>query len=162
MARYEGMRGKWTRRQTWAVCLPSRLLQIPESDENHRAAAAVTPREARRRVRAPGKMLSLVPARHELIRRFKWTAQAFDLQSPSRLAGGMGWMAAKAQTSEPNFEVVVNAPSGETTIECVRRLRARMGGARPQPEFEADEDLHVQVRWRLQVLIARVGGWVRP
>ena len=33
---------------------------------------------------------------------------------------GMGWMAGKAQTSEPDFEVVVNAPSGETTIECVR------------------------------------------
>jgi len=33
---------------------------------------------------------------------------------------GIGWMAAKAQTSEPNFEIVVSAPSGETTIECVR------------------------------------------
>ena len=33
---------------------------------------------------------------------------------------GIGWMAGKAQTSEPDFEVVVNAPSGETTIECVR------------------------------------------
>ena len=33
---------------------------------------------------------------------------------------GIGWMAGKAQTSEPDFEVIVNAPSGETTIECVR------------------------------------------
>jgi hypothetical protein len=33
---------------------------------------------------------------------------------------GMGWMAAKAQTPEPDFEIVVNAPSDETTIECVR------------------------------------------
>lgn len=33
---------------------------------------------------------------------------------------GMGWAAGRAQTSVPDFEVVVNAPSGETTIECVR------------------------------------------
>jgi hypothetical protein len=32
----------------------------------------------------------------------------------------IGWMAGRAQTSAPNFELVVNAPSGETTIECVR------------------------------------------
>jgi len=33
---------------------------------------------------------------------------------------GIGWMAAKAQTSEPDFEFIVNAPTGKTTIECVR------------------------------------------
>jgi hypothetical protein len=31
-----------------------------------------------------------------------------------------GWVAGKAQTAQPDFELVVNAPSGETTIECVR------------------------------------------
>jgi hypothetical protein len=33
---------------------------------------------------------------------------------------GAGWAAAKAQTSSADFEIVVNAPVGETTIECVR------------------------------------------
>ena len=33
---------------------------------------------------------------------------------------GIGWMAAKAQNSEPDFEFIVNAPTGKTTIECVR------------------------------------------
>ena len=33
---------------------------------------------------------------------------------------GLGWMAGNAQTSAPHFEIVVNAPAGETTIECVR------------------------------------------
>jgi len=32
----------------------------------------------------------------------------------------MGWMAAKAQTAAPDFEFVVNAPAGETSIQCVR------------------------------------------
>jgi hypothetical protein len=33
---------------------------------------------------------------------------------------GAGWMAAKAQVSEPDFELIVDAPQGETRIECVR------------------------------------------
>ena len=32
----------------------------------------------------------------------------------------LGWTVGRAQTSEPNFEFVVNAPGGETTVECVR------------------------------------------
>jgi hypothetical protein len=32
----------------------------------------------------------------------------------------LGWAAGKAQTSQPSFEIRVNAPGGETTIECVR------------------------------------------
>jgi len=31
-----------------------------------------------------------------------------------------GWIAARAQPSAPDFEIVVDAPAGETTIECKR------------------------------------------
>jgi hypothetical protein len=31
-----------------------------------------------------------------------------------------GWAAAKAQPSSPDFELVIDTPGGETTIECVR------------------------------------------
>jgi len=31
-----------------------------------------------------------------------------------------GWAIAKAQTPEPDFEIVVDAPGGPTTIRCVR------------------------------------------
>ena len=33
---------------------------------------------------------------------------------------GLGWVAARAQTVQPDFEIVVTAPVGETTIECRR------------------------------------------
>jgi len=33
---------------------------------------------------------------------------------------GLGWAAAKAQTPAPNFELIVDAPAGETTIQCAR------------------------------------------
>ena len=31
-----------------------------------------------------------------------------------------GWVAGRSQTSTPDFEFIVDAPSGETHIECVR------------------------------------------
>lgn len=31
-----------------------------------------------------------------------------------------GWVAAKAQPSTPDFEIVVDAPAGETSITCKR------------------------------------------
>jgi hypothetical protein len=32
----------------------------------------------------------------------------------------LGWIAGRSQTSEPDFELVVDAPAGETVVECVR------------------------------------------
>jgi hypothetical protein len=31
-----------------------------------------------------------------------------------------GWVAGRSQASAPPFEFIVNAPSGETVVECVR------------------------------------------
>jgi hypothetical protein len=33
---------------------------------------------------------------------------------------GLGWSAGRAQTPEPDFELVVDAPAGATTITCKR------------------------------------------
>jgi hypothetical protein len=32
----------------------------------------------------------------------------------------LGWVAGRAQPSEPTFELIVDAPVGETSIRCVR------------------------------------------
>ena len=32
----------------------------------------------------------------------------------------VGWVAGRAQTSAPAFELLVDAPGGETTIKCVK------------------------------------------
>jgi len=55
---------------------------------------------------------------------------------------GTGWVAAKAQTSGPTFELQVDAPGGETTIRCVRGCklawvqRGVNPNAAPQLTFE--------------------------
>ena len=33
---------------------------------------------------------------------------------------GMGWLAGTPQKSEPDFELIVDAPEGFTMIQCVR------------------------------------------
>jgi hypothetical protein len=33
---------------------------------------------------------------------------------------GIAWVAGRAQSSQPTFEIVVEAPAGQTTIQCVR------------------------------------------
>jgi hypothetical protein len=38
---------------------------------------------------------------------------------------GTGWAVARAQTSEPDFELRVDAPAGQTTITCVRGCKLK-------------------------------------
>jgi hypothetical protein len=38
----------------------------------------------------------------------------------SALLIGLGWTVGKAQTTQPDFELIVTAPAGETTVECRR------------------------------------------
>lgn len=75
---------------------------------------------------------------------------------------GIGWTAGKAQTAEPDFEVVVNAPEGETVIECLRGCelawveRGVNPNARPVPTFRFSCQGSVNSRCSS----AKVGGWI--
>jgi hypothetical protein len=77
---------------------------------------------------------------------------------------GLGWAGAKAQTSSPDFELVVDAPVGETSIECRRGCsllwveRGIPDGAIRQQTFSFScGGGGVQ-----RCSSSRVGGWVRP
>ena len=75
----------------------------------------------------------------------------------------LGWVAGRAQTSNPNFEFVVNAPVGETTIQCVRGCelswveRGLSPNAQAMPTFTFNCNAP-SGRCSSQ----RVGGWLRP
>ena len=53
----------------------------------------------------------------------------------------IGWAAGKAQPVQPDFELVVTAPAGQTTVECRRGCelvwveRGLNPSATPQPTF---------------------------
>lgn len=54
---------------------------------------------------------------------------------------GAGWALAKAQPVQPDFELVVHTPVGQTTVECVRGCemawveRGINPEAKPMPTF---------------------------
>lgn len=75
---------------------------------------------------------------------------------------GVGWVAAKAQTPTPTFELVVDAPEGPTTIKCVRGCtlmwveRGINPNSSPQPSF----DFACSSSTTRRCSSARVGGWI--
>ena len=77
---------------------------------------------------------------------------------------GTGWIAAKVQISEPDFEIVVNAPAGETTITCVRGCdlafveRGVNPNSKPMPTFRFMCSRTADSRCSSM----KVGGWVQP
>ena len=77
---------------------------------------------------------------------------------------GMGWMAAQAQKSQPDFEIVVDAPEGYTAIHCVRgcELAYFEGGLlnphnAPIPTFK----FQCRVTPDLRCSSRKVGGWIK-
>ena len=75
---------------------------------------------------------------------------------------GIGWMAAKAQTSDPNFEIVVNAPSGETTIECVRGCALAWVERGVNPNSRPMHAFTFKCTRASRCSSMRVGGWLKP
>ena len=74
---------------------------------------------------------------------------------------GTGWAIAKAQTPEPKFELVVEAPGGPTTIRCVRGCalmwveRGIDSNARPTSSFDFACS-------GSRCSSGKVGGWITP
>jgi len=74
---------------------------------------------------------------------------------------GIGWTARGAQ-SQPDFELVVNAPAGATSIECRRGCellwveRGPISNAAPQRTF----DFKCSGAAAASCSSGRVGGWI--
>src|SRR5262245_57694822 len=75
----------------------------------------------------------------------------------------LGWGIGRAQTTTPDFELVIDAPAGETKIECQRGCdltwveRGLNPNARPVPTFSFGCSGAGQVRCPS----GRVGGWIK-
>jgi hypothetical protein len=75
---------------------------------------------------------------------------------------GIGWMAGKPQTSEPAFEIVVNAPEGETTIECVRGCALAWVERGVNPNAQPISTFTFKCSGAVvSCSSARVGGWIK-
>jgi hypothetical protein len=77
---------------------------------------------------------------------------------------GLGWAAGKAQTPQPDFELIVNAPAGQTSVECVRgcELMWVERGVNPNDTPRATFSFGCQGPEVKRCSSASVGGWIKP
>ena len=70
-----------------------------------------------------------------------------------------GWALARAQVSQPDFEIVVDAPGGPTTIRCVRGCALAWVERGVNPNATAVESFDFNCSG-VRCSSFRVGGWL--
>ena len=75
-----------------------------------------------------------------------------------------GWGVARAQMIEPNFEIVVEAPPGATTITCLRgcRLMWIERGINPNATTMKSFEFSCRGNGVERCSSSKVGGWITP
>lgn len=76
---------------------------------------------------------------------------------------GLGWAVGKAQTSQPDFELIVNAPVGETRVVCRRgcELLWIERGLNPNAARETTFTFSCTSATQ-RCSSSRIGGWIKP
>jgi len=72
---------------------------------------------------------------------------------------GSGWAMARAQTTAPDFEIVVDSPGGQTTISCVRGCKLSWVERGINPNASATQSFQFACS-AARCSSARVGGWI--
>ena len=74
---------------------------------------------------------------------------------------GCGWAIGRAQTAEPDFELIVRAPAGETTVECSRgcKLAWVERGVNPRSEANASFTFACSGEGVRSCESGKIGGW---
>jgi hypothetical protein len=73
-----------------------------------------------------------------------------------------GWGAARAQTTAPDFEIVVSAPEGSTTIECVRGCSLAWVARGLNPNSQPMRSFSFACKGAERCSSSQVGGWIAP
>jgi hypothetical protein len=71
----------------------------------------------------------------------------------------IGWVAGRSQTAAPDFEFTVDAPSGETTVECVRGCELLWVERGPAPTAGHSKKF-VYSCGAIRCGSGKVGGWI--
>jgi len=71
----------------------------------------------------------------------------------------LGWIAGRSQASQPDFEFTVDAPSGETTVVCVRGCELLWVERGISPRAGRDKKF-VYSCGAIRCGSGRIGGWI--
>lgn len=72
-----------------------------------------------------------------------------------------GWAVGSAQATQPDFELLVNAPTGETRVECLRGCELSWVERGVNPNSSAQPTFSFRCGAANGCSSARIGGWVR-
>ena len=77
---------------------------------------------------------------------------------------GVDWAAGRAQTSGPDFELVVNSPKGEVTVQCVRgcELAWTERGVNVRAARMSTFTFECEGTGPMRCPSGRIGGWLKP
>jgi hypothetical protein len=78
---------------------------------------------------------------------------------------GLGWAAGKAQTGQPDFELIVDSPTGETSVTCVRGCEMAWveRGFDPDPAIKLIPTFTFKCSNSLGLRCSsgKIGGWIK-
>jgi hypothetical protein len=72
---------------------------------------------------------------------------------------GFGWVIGRAQVSQPDFAFIVNAPQGETTIECVQGCSLMYVGMGTPSGVTPKAKVQYSCSGSERCESGRIGGW---
>lgn len=72
---------------------------------------------------------------------------------------GIGWSLGKAQTVQPDFELVISAPGGQTSIQCVRGCELMWVERGPNPNSRPTATFSFGCGAE-RCASGRIGGWI--
>ena len=76
----------------------------------------------------------------------------------------LGWTVGRAQTSAPDFELVVNSPKGEVTVQCVRGCEPAWTerGVSARAARMSTFTFECEGPGPMRCPSGRIGGWLKP
>ena len=74
---------------------------------------------------------------------------------------GLGWVAGRAQAPQPDFELIVDAPVGQTSIQCVRGCELMWVERGINPNDTRRSTFSFGCEGRIdRCSSAKIGGWI--
>jgi hypothetical protein len=73
---------------------------------------------------------------------------------------GLGWITGRAQTATPEFELLVNAPQGETNVQCVRGCKLQWTERSINPNDPPVQTFTYACRGIDRCSSGRIAGWI--
>jgi hypothetical protein len=74
---------------------------------------------------------------------------------------GLGWAAGKVQTAQPDFELIVNSPAGETTVTCVRGCEMAWVERGVNPAAKPMLTFKYNCSGQERCSSYKIGGWIK-